>query len=113
MSWKNIINKSCELGYTNSIIALIHKVNEMLPDENSSADLIRIETNGYLQRLEDHAGKTKTRGGIRYIHDGISGMLHHMYENHNWIGPDTYGTLNAEALELWEQYLECTGESLR
>ena len=30
-----------------------------------------------------------------------------------WIGPDTYGTLNSRALELWEQYKECTGESLR
>ena len=110
MSWENIINKSCEIGYTNSIVNVINDLSEMLPDED--AELVKIETNGYLQRLEDHAARTKSRNGVKYIHDGIRGMLSFSLEQ-GWIGPDTYGTLNSRALELWEQYKECTGESLR
>ena len=109
MGWETIINKSCEIGYTNSIVNIIHELNEMLPE---AAELIKIETQGYLQRLEDLAGKTKSRGGVQYIHDAVRGMLFHCSER-GWIGPDTYGTLNSQALELLEQYLECTGESLR
>ena len=73
MSWENIINKSCEIGYTNSIVNVINDLNEMLPDED--AELVKIETNGYLQRLEDHAARTKNRNGVKYIHDGIKMCL--------------------------------------